>query len=73
VKKCQNREGLNERQRAKEAEMRAECKRMKKIADDDRKELKRQIKEAEKLKKKEAKVARKQDSDELYIDTDGEE
>ena len=46
---------------------------MQKIADDDRKELKRQIKEAEKLKKKEAKVARKQDSDELYIDTDGEE
>jgi hypothetical protein len=46
---------------------------MKKIADDDRKELKRQMKEAEKLEKMEAKVARSQDSDELCIDTDGEE
>jgi hypothetical protein len=73
AKKCQNREGLNDRQIAKEAEMRAECERMKKIADDDRKELKRQIKEVEKLKKMEAKVARSQDSDELCIDTDGEE
>ena len=53
----------------------AECMRMKKLADEDWVELKRQIKEAEKLKKKEAKVARKEDSndDVLCIDTDGEE
>ena len=73
AKKGQNREELNERQREKEAKMRAECERMKKIADDDRKEVKRQLKEAEKLEKREAKVARSQDSDELVIDTDGEE
>ena len=66
---------LNEREQRKEAEMIAECMRMKKLADEDRVELKRQIKEAEKLKKKEAKVARKEDSndDVLCIDTDGEE
>ena len=47
--------------------MNNKCERMKKIGDDDQKELKRQIKKAEKLKKMGAKVARRQKSDELSI------